>query len=266
MNKIWNYIIKPKLLFILRFPKFVYQWIEYRHRSTENIPISSLHPCLSGETHPYDRHYMHQDSWLIEKLTALPPSKRHVSVGGRVDGFLWQYIALGNDVLYLDINRPPLSHERLIYKYFDLAEQIPTDITSYGSVSCMHVLEHIGLGRYGDNLDPDGWRRGLNTLASITSWWGSLYLSVPIGNPRVCFNAHRIFDPVVFRLELRKNGLMFIDTAVVDDNGVLHYHDNPEYYRHSRYALGLYHMKKVPDENLQKIYSPLIQKTIYDAI
>jgi hypothetical protein len=69
---------------------------------------------------------------------------------------------------------------------------IPFKDNSVNSLSCLHVAEHIGLGRYGDPLDPLGTKKACKELSRVLAINGKLYFSLPIGNPRVCFNAHRI--------------------------------------------------------------------------
>jgi SAM-dependent methyltransferase len=63
------------------------------------------------------------------------------------------------------------------------------------SVSSLHVIEHIGLGRYGDPLDPLGSAKAAAELARVVAPGGRLYLSTPVGRERICFNAHRVFHP-----------------------------------------------------------------------
>src|SRR5205085_9848443 len=66
----------------------------------------------------------------------------------------------------------------------------------YGDwLSCLHALEHVGVGRYGDQVNPDGFNQGLANLARLLRPNGLLYLSVPIGMPRVEFNAQAVSDP-----------------------------------------------------------------------
>jgi hypothetical protein len=63
------------------------------------------------------------------------------------------------------------------------------------SLSCLHALEHFGLGRYGDPITPFGYQLGLANMAKILRPFGILYLSTPIGQERVEFNANWVFDP-----------------------------------------------------------------------
>jgi hypothetical protein len=75
-------------------------------------------------------------------------------------------------------------------------------------VTCLHTIEHFGLGRYGDSLDPEAWQMGLRQLALMLEPGGRLILSTPIGYERVKFNAHRIFDPGIFVAAAMESGLV----------------------------------------------------------
>jgi SAM-dependent methyltransferase len=80
----------------------------------------------------------------------------------------------------------------------------------------MHVIEHVGLGRYGDTLDANGDLKALAELRRVLAPGGSLLVVVPIGKPRVCFNAHRVyaFDDVLHALR----GLALRDFALIPDS------------------------------------------------
>jgi hypothetical protein len=58
----------------------------------------------------------------------------------------------------------------------------------------MHVVEHIGLGRYGDTISPDGDLVAMNELSRVLAVNGDLLFVVPLGQPKVVFNAHRIYS------------------------------------------------------------------------
>ena len=91
---------------------------------------------------------------------------------------------------------------------------------SVASLSCLHVIEHIGLGRYGDPIDPEGSRRAAAQLARILAPHGRLYVSAPVGRERICFNAHRVFAPetvVAMFAPLRLQAF-----ALTDDSGAFH--------------------------------------------
>ncbi|HHY1437048.1 TPA: DUF268 domain-containing protein [Campylobacter jejuni] len=67
---------------------------------------------------------------------------------------------------------------------------------SVDSLSALCSVEHFGLRRYGDPIEPDAWEKALRSFQRVLKIGGKLYFSVPIGNEnRVCFNAHRVFKP-----------------------------------------------------------------------
>jgi len=89
------------------------------------------------------------------------------------------------------------------------------------SISCLHALEHFGLGRYGDPVNYDGYILGLNNLYRILKAGGKLYLSVPIGPQRIEFNAHRVFS-MAYLMECFAEKYHVNQFSFVDDQGDLH--------------------------------------------
>src|SRR3954454_19144361 len=106
------------------------------------------------------------------------------------------------------------------------------------SVSCLHVAEHIGLGRYGDPLDPDGTRKAAAELARVLAPDGQLLFSGPVGRPRTCFNAHRIHAPhdVVAMFD----GLELSEFGGIDDAGRFEVPHALDDLADARYACGLF--------------------------
>ena len=67
-------------------------------------------------------------------------------------------------------------------------------IKNIPSISCLHALEHFGLGRYGDPVNFEGFDVGFKNIADLLMPRGKLYFSVPIGPQRIEFHAHRVFS------------------------------------------------------------------------
>lgn len=89
------------------------------------------------------------------------------------------------------------------------------------SLSCLHALEHFGLGRYGDQIDPKGFEQGLINMASLLREGGVFYLAVPIGIDRVEFNAHRVFDPRDIVDLCNMNALKLTALSVIRQGGMV---------------------------------------------
>ena len=177
-----------------------------------------LQPCLhdyatsSGDT---TSEYFLQDLYVAQRVFAANP-RRHLDVGSHVDGFV-AHVASFRQIDVLDIR--PNRSEILGIRFYqaDLSGAIEARCDS---ISCLHALEHFGLGRYGDSIDPDAASRGLSTLAAMLEPGGRLYLSVPVGRPRVIFNAHRIFDPESLRRNAADEGLCLTAFAYVEDGSL----------------------------------------------
>jgi hypothetical protein len=197
-------------------------WQQSRRHAADEFRIS-LMPILSDAaavSGVAKGHYFHQDLWAARRIHALKPSL-HIDVGSRVDGFVAHLLTF-MDVTVIDVR--PLSSKvpGLAFTQKDMMAKNGAEGLSSESVSCLHALEHFGLGRYGDPFDWDGWRQGLVNLASIVKEGGRLYLSVPIGPQVVEFNAHRIFAPQTIISEAEKLGLSLHEFSFIDDDGDFH--------------------------------------------
>jgi SAM-dependent methyltransferase len=206
----------------------------------EPLAIADAYPQLGDRsaTTPYDPHYFHQAVWAMERLVAAKPSK-HVDVGSEV-GFVGM-ISVVVPVTFVDIRPLPVQLPRLTTLVGDVASGLPFEPGSVTSVSSLHVVEHVGLGRYGDDLDPEGTRRACGELARILAPGGDLYLSLPIGRARVCFNAHRIHTPA--QILAYVPNLELVQFSLVDD----HYRRVDDADLHAAaslsYGCGLFHLR-----------------------
>jgi SAM-dependent methyltransferase len=148
-------------------------------------------PCLDDRTATtgFDRHYVYHTAWAARVLARTRPAS-HVDIssllyfGGIVSAFL--------PVQFYDYRPADLKLSNLTTGAVDLTS-LPFGDRSIESLSCMHVVEHIGLGRYGDPLDPDGDLKAMSELARVLAPGGSLLYVVPVGKPLVRFNGCRIY-------------------------------------------------------------------------
>ena len=110
----------------------------------------------------------------------------------------------------------------------DLSEPLNSDnFSRFSSISSLHVVEHVGLGRYGDKVDPVGHIKAINNLSLLLRTNGLLYLSFPIGQiSRVEFNAHRVISLADSKRFFDQAGLSIIDFAYVDDVGHLNFQES----------------------------------------
>jgi SAM-dependent methyltransferase len=178
-------------------------------------------PCHDDNTTAtaFDRHYIYHTAWAARVLARLKPAQ-HTDIASSL--YFASIASAFVPTRYYEYRPVDLHLPNLACGRADLAA-LPFADRSIASLSCMHVVEHIGLGRYGDDLDPDADLRAMSELARVLAPGGSLLFVVPVGRPRVQFNAHRIyaFDQVrdaFADLELAEFALV-PDRAYADAHG-----------------------------------------------
>ena len=149
-------------------------------------------PCLNDDTTntTFDAHYIYHTGWAARVLRRSKP-QLHVDIASSL--YFASILSAFIPVRFYDYRPAPLILPGFTSGRADLL-QLPFESDSIESLSCMHVIEHIGLGRYGDPLDYNGDVKAITELKRVVKPGGSLLFVVPIGYPRICFNAHRIFS------------------------------------------------------------------------
>lgn len=163
--------------------------------------------------------YFHQDLYVAQLIFERAP-RRHIDVGSSVYGFV-SHVASFREIEVIDIRPVESDASGIMFHCLDLMDLPVQWHGQADSVSCLHVLEHIGLGRYGDDIAADGWLRGLRSLHALLEENGTLYLAVPTGEiQRIEFNAHRVFSLPYLRGHLVEY-FEIKNLAFVDDQGKL---------------------------------------------
>lgn len=186
-------------------------------------PITRLRPCLTDrfeESGNARGHYFHQDLLVAQRIFERQPQS-HFDVGSRIDGLV-AHVASFRPITILDIRPLQSTVRNVSYRALNLMAPLPPEMRGVcDSLSCLHALEHLGLGRYGDPVHPDGHRMGLRNLHALLQPQGVLYLSVPMGPQRIEFDAHRVFALSTL-LSLVRPGFDLLSFSYVDDPGDLH--------------------------------------------
>ena len=234
----------------LWFRRDLRQYRNLHRLGSGEFPLLSTYPITTdrdAQAGTARGHYFHQDLLVAGAIEQIRP-RRHIDVGSRVDGFV-AHVASFMPISVIDV-RPLVSpHYNISFQLGDIANKATLEGVKADSVSCLHALEHVGLGRYGDALSYDGWREGLDNLFEILEPGGLLYISVPTGREQgVEFNAHRIFQLPFFRDALALRG-QILNLAFVDDEGNLQrdcdpYSPEAESSYGARYGLSIWTISK----------------------
>lgn len=223
------------------FIRFFRDWRRYsRMEGAESARVLDSYPCIhdATKTTAFDAHYLYQDVWAARHIRE-SGARLHVDVASRVD-FAAFLTAIVN-VIFCDLRPLRARIEGMKCVQADVLN-LPFRDCSVGSLSCLHVAEHVGLGRYGDALDPMGTAKTAAELCRVLAPGGSLYFSVPVGKERLCYNAHRIHSPQ--RIRALFDGLRLEEFSAIDDRGEFHKGVELHSVEASRYACGLFRFVK----------------------
>lgn len=165
-----------------------------------------------------DPHYFLQD-FIVAKDIFMEEIDKVIDVGSRVDGFISK-LALFTKVEMLDIRPSLIPLENVSSIQVDFMQRniiLPTS----KCVTSLHTVEHVGLGRYGDPVNPNGREKFISNLSRMTERGGLLYLSAPVSqDERVEFNAHYVSSPDFYEEKLLED-YDIIRKWLIEDNGRL---------------------------------------------
>lgn len=188
-------------------------------KNNSPFPVKKYYPCLTDrfeDAGQFDIHYFLQD-WFIANLIYKNNPVKHVDIGSKIDSFV-SHVAVFREIEVVDIR--PLNIDIPNIKFVEanvMSENF--DFIDYcDSVSSLHVLEHFGLGRYGDPIDTEGHLKGINNITRMLKNGGTFYFSTPIGDQRIEFDAHRVFS-VSYLVDLFVKSYDIKSFHYIDDNG-----------------------------------------------
>ena len=236
-------IIDPFVLLksIPNYLHYLKDWIVYRRRKgSERLKLIETYPCIHDNTKntPFEPHYFYQDIWAFKKIYS-SEAKSHVDVGSNI-----KFVGLLTSVTkvtFIDIRPLKVMLHNLNSKKGSILS-MPFKDKEVESLSCLHVAEHIGLGRYGDPIDPQGTKKACTELKRVLAPKGHLYFSLPVGRQRVCFNAHRVHSPKTILKYF--DGLKLLEFSGIDDNGNFTKNADISEFEMCDFGCGLFHFVK----------------------
>ena len=186
----------PRLSKFHRLPRFLRDFAQYRRAAAQNgarAPLLRDLYAMVDDATPrtgFDAHYIYHCGWAARELARRRP-ERHVDISSA----LW-FVSVASaicPIAHYDYRPPALNLPNVEVGAADLLK-LPFADRSLASLSCMHVVEHVGLGRYGDALDPLGDRKAMQELERVLAPGGVLLFATPVGRSRTMFNAHRVYS------------------------------------------------------------------------
>lgn len=193
--------------------------------------------------------YFWQDLWAA-KLVANNNPVKHYDIGSRVDGFIAHLASFRDNIVLIDIR--PMESEIKGVKFFkaDATNLIGIEDESVESLSALCSLEHFGLGRYGDPIDPEACFKAFRAIVRVMSRRGHAYIAVPIGKEHLEFDAHRVFYASTIINEFKpmkciEYSCIHVEDREIEKNVEIGKYDNDEELGGNRF--GLFHFVKEPE-------------------
>lgn len=241
---------------LLKFKPFQYiknnlwyfsDWIRYnrlqRSSKDDRFPLEfgNRMPAIWEKTKQtrFDAHYVYHNAWALRTVRKIS-SKLHVDISSTV--YFCSSLSAFMPVKFYDYRPARLTLSQLTTDSCDL-QRLQFEDNSIESLSCMHTVEHVGLGRYGDSLDPSGDINAFSELKRVVSPGGSLLIVVPVGRQRVCFNAHRIYSYCTL-IDIFVN-FELIEAALITDSGEFLTTPTPLDFDHQEYGCGCFWFRKI---------------------
>lgn len=210
---------------------------EMNQRGVFTLRGGDILPCLLDRTAttPVEPVYFLQDTWFAGKIAAIQPAS-HVDVGSsaKTMALVAQFVP----VTMVDIR--PVDIEVSGFSFVTGSVlALPFHDATLSSLSSLCVIEHIGLGRYGDALDARGSERAAAELVRVLAHGGDLYVSVPVDSEcRIYFNAHRAFTRDYLLATF--SGLELVEERYIYGRALY-----PRYEPARGFGTGLYHFRRL---------------------
>lgn len=190
----WCELTVKRLLYGKAYKENKKRYIQMNRRKNFEYCARYAKPCYTDRYKPAGNlgAYFWQDLWAAQHIYKDNP-ERHIDIGSRIDGFIGHISCFIKDVVLIDVR--PLNKEipHVSYWCMDATKLEGIESESVSSISSLCALEHFGLGRYGDEVNPEGCFEAFDSIQRVLKKGGKAYIAVPIGKEHVEFDAHRIF-------------------------------------------------------------------------
>ena len=213
--------LKKTYYLILNFFKYLNDLLNFKKKGGQ---IKNIYPFFENfgiNASEFKNQFFHADLLIAQKIYNKNPES-HIDIGSRIDGLV-AHIASFRNLDFADIRNVDIKpHKNINVIKINMGDIDLKIEKKYFSVSSIGVIGHIGLGRYGDQIDPDGYLKAIRNICNLCENSGSIYIMVPVGKAGVEFNSHRVFNPHEIIKNFKINNCELIEFSLVDDFGELH--------------------------------------------
>ena len=242
--------LKGIIITLKNYPSFLKDYIMFKKLYNQvdlkrfDFKFIDLYPCVNDKTvnTGFDRHYVFHTAWAARKVKQVNPEV-HYDISSSV--YFNAIVSAFVPINFYDYRPAIMNLSGLVSEHADLY-QLPFETNSIKSLSCMHVIEHIGLGRYGDLMDYNGDLKAIAEIKRVVSNGGDLLFVIPIGKNIIMYNAHRIYayEQIVKYFD----GFELVEFSLIEDDshgGTIVENATEELSDMQEYGCGMFWFKKV---------------------
>jgi len=187
----------------------------------------------------FDAHYIYHPAWAIRIVKQINP-EIHIDISSTLH--FCSMLSAFMPTIFYDYRPALLTLSGLKCDKADLTNLF-LESNSIESLSCMHTIEHVGLGRYGDPIDPEGDLKAINELQRVVKKGGNLLIVLPVGLPKLEFNAHRIYSFEM--IDSLFNDFVLKDFSLITDKKEFIESASPTLVEKQKYGCGCFWYEKI---------------------
>ncbi len=101
-----------------------------------------------------------------------------------------ELVKKGYEVYGIDVGSYP-DQDLFTFIQGDIRQK-PFDDDFFDVVTAISTIEHVGLGRYGDPVAPDGDKEAMNEIKRVLKPEGQLIMTIPCGQDTICYSKESI--------------------------------------------------------------------------
>jgi hypothetical protein len=161
-------------------------------------------------------YYGYTDLWLyavLDKYKEFVEGKSVAVIGSNVPWYESVVLAYQGNPTTIEYNKIVSDDSRLTLLTVNEYDQNPEQ---YDVILSISSIEHDGLGRYGDPIDPFGDFKAMERMKKMLTTGGLLFLAVPVGQDCLVWNAHRVYGKI--RLPRLFEGWEVVDSSGFQEN------------------------------------------------
>lgn len=169
---------------------------KYKLLMDDNHPFKNfimIPYCLSKEDAiEFFDHYSVFSYWVFEYIYSMSGNRKILDVGGKK--LLNAILSIDNEVTSIVLADCKDRISKVKYVIHDVSDCLSFPDDYFDIFLSPGTLHLVGLGRYGDKLDPNVLPRFIKDLNRVMKKKSDLFLLMPLGKNHLLFNFHYIFD------------------------------------------------------------------------